>query len=110
GVRGHMRTLQPGRTQVNIISSRKREHSRKPNQIYDVIENCSPGPYLELFARFRQEEWDQWGNEDVEKNSLHGVARRKGHGANQMRLFERPVQYEVNKASNKSSVKKRKSI
>lgn len=47
GVRGHMRTLQPGWTQVNIISSRKREHSRKPNQIYDVIENCSPGPYLE---------------------------------------------------------------
>src|SRR3989339_768114 len=108
GVRGSFRTLQPGRTQVNIISSQKREHSRKPNQIYDVVENCSPGPYLELFARFRREEWDQWGNEDVEENSLNGVARRKGHIATQMRLLERPVQYEANKASNKSSAKKRK--
>ena len=110
GVRGHMRTLQPGRTQVNIISSQKREHSRKPNQIYDVVENCSPGPYLELFARFRRKEWDQWGNEDVEENSLNGVARRKGHIATQMRLLERPVQYEANKALNKSSAKKRKLI
>ena len=63
GVRGSLRTLQPGRRQVNIISSRKREHSRKPDELYDVIESCSPGPYLELFARHRREGWTQWGDE-----------------------------------------------
>lgn len=79
GTRGSMRTLQPGRTQVNILSTRKREHSRKPDEIYDLVESCSPGPYLELFARFKREGWAQWGNEDVEKNSLKGVALREGH-------------------------------
>jgi N6-adenosine-specific RNA methylase IME4 len=63
GVRGSMRTLPPGRRQVNFLATRKREHSRKPDEIYDLIESCSPGPYLELFARFRRPGWDQWGNE-----------------------------------------------
>jgi N6-adenosine-specific RNA methylase IME4 len=63
GVRGHMRTLRPGRTQVNILSTRKREHSRKPDELYEIIEKCSPGPYLELFARCQRPGWDQWGNE-----------------------------------------------
>ena len=63
GVRGHLRTLAPGRKQVNIIFSRKREHSKKPDELYDIIEACSPGPYLELFARGKREGWDQWGNE-----------------------------------------------
>jgi N6-adenosine-specific RNA methylase IME4 len=62
GVRGHLRTLQPGRRQVNIISSRKREHSHKPDELYPIIEACSPSPYLELFARHRREGWQQWGN------------------------------------------------
>lgn len=97
GVRGSMRTLRPGRTQVNILSTRKREHSRKPDELYDIIENCSPGPYLELFARFRKEGWDQWGNEDVEENSILNVAKRNGHTDPQMRLFESPKGYRVNK-------------
>jgi len=63
GVRGNMRTLAPGRRQVNLFSSRKREHSRKPNELYEIIENCSPGPYLELFARYRQPGWSVWGDE-----------------------------------------------
>ncbi len=63
GVRGHLRTLAPGRTQVNLISSRKREHSRKPDELYEIIERCSPGPYLELFARHERPGWDHWGNE-----------------------------------------------
>ena len=63
GVRGSTRTLGPGRTQVNILLSRKREHSRKPDELYDVIEQCSPGPYLELFARHGRRGWVQWGNE-----------------------------------------------
>ena len=93
GVRGSLRTLKPGRTQVNLFSTRKREHSRKPDEIYDVIEACSPGPYLELFARFRRKGWNQWGNEDVEKNSLTGVAMRKAHIDSQMRLLEAPKNY-----------------
>ncbi|HLX60127.1 MAG TPA: MT-A70 family methyltransferase [Planctomycetota bacterium] len=93
GVRGSMRTLRPGRTQVNLMSTRKREHSRKPDEIYDLVEACSPGPYLELFARFPRNGWDQWGNEDVEENSLHGVALRNGHSDQQMRLFEAPAMY-----------------
>lgn len=63
GVRGGLRTLPPGRRQVNLIATRKREHSRKPDELYAVIERCSPGPYLELFARHRRPHWTQWGDE-----------------------------------------------
>lgn len=63
GIRGRMRTLPPGRSQVNIVSTRKREHSRKPDELYPLIERCSPGPYLELFARHPRKNWAQWGNE-----------------------------------------------
>ena len=52
GVRGrNARTLAPGRRQTNLIASRKREHSRKPDELYPIIEACSRGPFLELFAR-----------------------------------------------------------
>jgi len=63
GVKSKMRTLQPGRTQTNIIRARKREHSRKPDELYEIIENCSPGPYLELFARGSRRGWSAWGNQ-----------------------------------------------
>ncbi len=64
GVRGkHARTLQRGRSQENIVLSQKREHSRKPDAQYDIIESCSPGPYLELFARGPREGWHTWGNQ-----------------------------------------------
>ena len=63
GIRGKLRTLAPGRRQVNIIRSQKQEHSRKPDELYKIIEACSPGPYLELFARGKRQFWDQWGNE-----------------------------------------------
>jgi N6-adenosine-specific RNA methylase IME4 len=66
GVRGQLRTLTPGRTQVNIIKTQKREHSRKPDELYAIIEACSPGPFLELFARGQRVNWDQWGNEVVD--------------------------------------------
>ena len=39
------------------------EHSHKPEEQYAIIERCSPGPYLELFARRRQPGWDVWGNQ-----------------------------------------------
>ena len=63
GVKGSMRTLAPGRRQVNMVATRKREHSRKPDEIYGIVESCSPGPYLELFARAPREGWHQFGDE-----------------------------------------------
>jgi N6-adenosine-specific RNA methylase IME4 len=64
GVRGrNARTLAPGRTQVNYIGTRKREHSRKPDEQYEIIEACSPGPYLEMFARGVRPRWSVWGNQ-----------------------------------------------
>ncbi len=93
GVRGSMRTLKQGRTQVNLLSTRKREHSRKPDEFYDLVEGCSPGPYLELFARFRRPGWHQWGNEDVEENSDRGVAKRIAHAQPQLKLLQVPKRY-----------------
>lgn len=72
GVRGKdIRTLPPGRSQVNfieapdgdLIKTRKREHSRKPDEQYEVIESCSWGPYLELFGRGVRKDWTVWGNQ-----------------------------------------------
>jgi N6-adenosine-specific RNA methylase IME4 len=64
GVRGkNARTLAPGRRQVNYLSTRKREHSRKPDEQYVIIESCSPGPRLELFGRGTRSGWATWGNQ-----------------------------------------------
>ena len=64
GVRGKdVRTLDPGRTQENIIATQKREHSRKPDEQYDLIEACSWGPRLEMFARGPRKNWTVWGNQ-----------------------------------------------
>ena len=62
GIRGSLRTYEPGRSQVNIIRTRKREHSRKPDEAYEIIEQCSPEPRLELFARHSRPGWSQWGD------------------------------------------------
>lgn len=64
GVRGKdVRTLAAGRRQVNYLATRKREHSRKPDEVYGIIEACSPGPRIELFARGVRDGWMGWGNE-----------------------------------------------
>jgi len=63
GVRGSLRTGKSGRTQVNFMATRKREHSRKPDELYSIIQACSYGPYLELFARHRYPGWECWGNQ-----------------------------------------------
>jgi N6-adenosine-specific RNA methylase IME4 len=64
GVRGkNARTLAAGRHQVNFIASRKREHSRKPDELYPIIEACSRAPYLELFARGTRPGWTSWGDQ-----------------------------------------------
>jgi N6-adenosine-specific RNA methylase IME4 len=64
GVRGkNARTRAAGRRQVNYLATRKREHSRKPDELFPIIEACSPGPYLELFARGMRPDWTLWGDE-----------------------------------------------
>lgn len=64
GVRGkNARTLAPARSQVNYIGTRKREHSRKPDEQYPIIEKCSPGPFIELFSRGVRPNWTTWGNQ-----------------------------------------------
>lgn len=76
GVRGSMRTLAPARRQVNMIETRKREHSRKPDEQYDLIEACSPGPWLELFARHPREGWTVWGDESAAEVTPRGKTHR----------------------------------
>lgn len=64
GVKGDKnRTLDPARSQVNLIRTKKREHSRKPDEMVELIERCSPGPFLEMFARGDRDGWDMWGNQ-----------------------------------------------
>lgn len=89
GVRGrNIRTLAPGRRQVNLLATRKQEHSRKPDEQYRIIEACSEGPYLELFARGRRSGWISWGAQADDgyrpswktyaHNSSNGKASRLG--------------------------------
>lgn len=64
GIKGDKnRTLQPGRSQVNLLRTMKREHSRKPDEFVSLIEACSQGPRLEMFARGNRVDWDMWGNQ-----------------------------------------------
>jgi N6-adenosine-specific RNA methylase IME4 len=74
GVRGkNARTLAPGRRQVNLLATRKREHSRKPDEQYAIIEACSRGPFLELFARGTRRGWITWGDQ---ANESYGPTRK----------------------------------
>ncbi|MDR1265272.1 MAG: hypothetical protein LBK42_06830 [Propionibacteriaceae bacterium] len=83
GVRGSLRTLAPARSQVNLIETRKREHSRKPDEQYQLIERCSPGPYLELFARYPRPGWTVWGDEAPENVQPRG-RQHKGYGGGEI--------------------------
>jgi N6-adenosine-specific RNA methylase IME4 len=51
------------RSQATWFVAPRQEHSHKPEEQYAIVERCSPGPYLELFARRRRPGWDVWGNE-----------------------------------------------
>lgn len=86
GVRGSMRTLAPARSQVNMIETRKREHSRKPDEQYELIEACSPGPYLELFARHHRDNWTTWGDESAPTVEPRGRVHKGYEGG----AIERP--------------------
>jgi N6-adenosine-specific RNA methylase IME4 len=94
GIKGRLRTLKPGRTQVNILSTRKEEHSKKPQEIYNIIEQCSPGPYLELFARERISGWTQWGDE-VDTYQQPDYPIYNGHTRNLNHNKRHPAQSKV---------------
>ena len=67
GIKGDKnRTLDAGRSQVNLLRTVKREHSRKPDEFIKLIEDCSSAPYLELFARGSRDNWDLWGDQATE--------------------------------------------
>jgi N6-adenosine-specific RNA methylase IME4 len=83
GVRGSLRTLPPARSQVNMIETRKREHSRKPDEQYALISECSPGPYLEMFARHPQNGWTAWGDEASSEVTPRGLTH-KGYGGGEI--------------------------
>jgi N6-adenosine-specific RNA methylase IME4 len=90
GVRGrNARTLAPGRRQVNYLSSRKREHSRKPDELYPLIEACSPGPFLELFARGVRPGWTAWGQQADE--SYRPTWRTYAHNSGDAEARSGPV-------------------
>jgi len=64
GVRGkNARTLAPGRRQVNLLATRKRDFLFKQNEEYEIIEACSAGPFVELFGRGTRKGWVTWGNQ-----------------------------------------------
>lgn len=92
GTRGSMRTLAPGRSQVNIIKSQKQEHSRKPDELYHIIEACSPGPYLEIFARGTRPGWFVFGDQAEEYEIDWSTYTRNSNKAlkksNNLSLFE----------------------
>jgi len=80
GVKGSMRTLAPGRSQVNMMETRKREHSRKPDEQYDLIEACSPGAYIEMFARHARSGWSVWGDESSDDVTPRGTVHKGYEG------------------------------
>jgi N6-adenosine-specific RNA methylase IME4 len=89
GTRGknNTRTLAPARSQINLLRTMKREHSRKPDEIFDIIEACSSGPFLELFARGIRENWVLWGNQaDEDYEPTWATYKNNSAGA-----FEHPA-------------------
>jgi N6-adenosine-specific RNA methylase IME4 len=76
GTKGKLRTSQTGRRMVNFIATMKERHSKKPQELYDMIELCSPAPFLELFAREVRAGWTHWGDE-VPTVRGNGIAREK---------------------------------
>lgn len=116
GIRGSMRTLDPGRSQVNIIRTQKQEHSRKPDELYGLIERCSPSPYLEIFARGKRKGWDVFGDQAEEYNidwatyANHSqVEKQPAKSTESVLIFEDPKYhfYSAAESKPKRSLKKK---
>ncbi|GAJ00300.1 unnamed protein product, partial [marine sediment metagenome] len=52
---------QLGSLEPSVLFAPKREHSEKPEAMYELIERMYPGPYIELFARKTRPNWATWG-------------------------------------------------
>jgi N6-adenosine-specific RNA methylase IME4 len=74
GTRGDMRTRR--RDVKNYFQANRAKHSAKPDMFHDLVESCSPGPYMELFSRCSADQmltgctcskcrlgWTVWGNQ-----------------------------------------------
>jgi len=93
GVRGkNARTLSPGRRQVNLLGTRKREHSRKPDEVFPIIEACSPGPRLELFARGQRKGWTVWGDQAGEGYAPSWPTYRHNSATDLLSLINLPAE------------------
>jgi MT-A70 protein len=79
------------------LATQKREHSRKPDEFYDIVESCSPGPYLELFARGPRKGWSVWGNQSDDyypawpTYSNHSQSERSKDGAGKVAVSLAPA-------------------
>jgi N6-adenosine-specific RNA methylase IME4/ParB-like chromosome segregation protein Spo0J len=62
--RGNIPSPAPSRRPASVINAPRREHSRKPDEAYALIERMYPTlPKIELFARQTRPGWAAWGNE-----------------------------------------------
>lgn len=59
-----------------LVISPRREHSRKPDEVYDRVEALVDGPYLEMFSRNDRAGWDSWGAEAGTFSQGKAVNRR----------------------------------
>lgn len=71
GVRGSLRLLTREGLPTAYLWPRESQHSRKPEAFYDLVEQASPGPYLELFSRRNRLGWDTWGDEAFNQVEIH---------------------------------------
>jgi N6-adenosine-specific RNA methylase IME4 len=65
-IRGALKTAR--RDALSWFQAERGKHSAKPDAFYELVESCSPGPYLDMFNRdggklFRRKGWDGWGDE-----------------------------------------------
>ncbi len=63
GVRGSQALKVKDSSTLLPVWPRGRQHSSKPLEFYEFVERCSPGPYLELFARQKRQGWSSWGSD-----------------------------------------------
>lgn len=56
------------RAEASVLTHRRLAHSQKPEAFLDLVEQVSPGPYLEMFSRRARLGWQTWGDE-----ALHGT-------------------------------------
>ena len=67
GRRGSLPVPEPSRRPASILNAPRQEHSRKPDEFYELIERMYPDhSKVELFARRPREGWDGWGNQLAE--------------------------------------------